>query len=690
MGSRFFSRGIFGEYFRQLRIVGIIGTVIYLLLGFFVPIGINISMANIVIDSKYPVSSIAIFNIEPEIIGADAICAVQLLIPVLFVPLLMLVAFHFLTKRSNSDFYHALPVKREAMYVGIIAAVLAWTLIIMLLPLITMWFIGLSLKYVQVPFADVLKATANILASSLFMMGVFALGINLSGTVFTNITTSLIVMLLPRLIIILCYLVSDTLVIGSAAEFTLSELMVKSNPITKFVYIMADGYVKPGYIMRGVAPGIIEGLVYTLAGGLLFKYRRSEVATASCYNNVVQTAIRHIISLLLSTVGSLIAVYSFEDLEVINLFFVFMFYVLAIVIYFMYELIITRKWKAVVKSAKQLPVNIAIAAVILIFIIVHTESENSYRINPDKADIKVSEITGYGMGMDTLLGVALPARIVSDEARQLVADSYNDKEYYSNRVVGYIVATVREKGISHRRSIYLDERAFKSVVNDIMDNNEVDLKKLVPELDSGTRVSISWNWYMSGIHLENKECIAIYKTLRDEILDGGNIAGLLIAPDKAICYVWIYSIGIGHYECEIPVSTATPRTLDYIMQLLFAKEDLVGFVEMYDEYAKAGDGYNKEIDCGFTLYSEKLKISNEFYLERDGESWEDVRDILAKYDRKGSVNNDNAVVVSGNAYYYNEDEDEGHEMLAFGIYNLSDEDMAKLVEIIHAKNTIYY
>lgn len=109
--------GLFKESFRQLKIVGILGCIIYALIGIMVPIGANISVRSV--TNNYSVAAtqaVYVFDVKYMMIVSAAIA-------VIIVPIMMLVAFNFLNKRNSCDFYHAIPVKRLPAFVGIIMAV---------------------------------------------------------------------------------------------------------------------------------------------------------------------------------------------------------------------------------------------------------------------------------------------------------------------------------------------------------------------------------------------------------------------------------------------------------------------------------------------------------------------------------------------------------------------------------------
>ena len=70
-------------------------------------------------------------------------------IPFVIVPMMMMVAFSYLKARKTSDFYHAIPVKRETMFFSTIVAALAWIVGIFIIACIAIvTVVGLTLLVV--------------------------------------------------------------------------------------------------------------------------------------------------------------------------------------------------------------------------------------------------------------------------------------------------------------------------------------------------------------------------------------------------------------------------------------------------------------------------------------------------------------------------------------------------------------
>lgn len=687
MKGRFFSKGIFWEHFRQLKIIGTIGCVLYVLFGVFSSIGINISQVHM---EEYAPDS---FSIYVEKLSSIYLCTIQLLIPLIFVPLLMLAAFHFLTKRSSSDFYHALPVKREAMYTGTLAAVFAWAFIITVLPLVVMWALCIPLKAVDLDFTEMLKAAANTLAGCLFIIGVMALGINISGTLFTNIISSGIVLLIPRFVLVMFYVISGAMVTDSVIDYHFARLMLYGNPLTKIVYSALEYGEETfdRFVLSGIAAGVVEGLVYILAGGLFFKLRKSESASMSSVNRGVQSVMRHLLALVFSTIASVFVVESicYGDTDEFVIFMAVLFYVLAIVVYFLYELITTRKWKSAAKSARQLPFFGGATVVIFAVMCIISINGNNYRMNAQNAEyIKIIDISRLWGEEYFLDDEHFPVEIRSADIKEIIAEAYNksaDGAGYSS--VGTVTVAIRENGVTRKRYVHLDEDDMGPVLGEIYDIAGIDISQKLPEiknLEGKYRTELYWN-IEDPCALTAEEVRRVYASLRSEIMESENYAVFLYGTrEKTVC-----TLVLRNYEdmstMELPIGVETPQTLSLIMELIKEHNESQSFAKIYEAVSNK-DSNNIEVNGRISFVSDEYDNVKYYGVSAysngsgDDTALRRIYEILKKYDPYGDAKGENVVIESSSWYY-------GEYSCAFGVYNLSDSDMNKLWDIM---TSMYY
>ncbi len=668
MKNKFFSVGMFREYFRQLKIIGIIGTALYILIGIFVPVGANLG-------EGYTVR-----------IPFEGLVWVQILIPLVFVPLLMLTAFHFLTKRSSSDFYHALPVKRGAMYTGILAAVLLWTVIMIIIPVMVMWTVCAPMKHVEMDFGETMAAVLNTFVSSLFMMGVFSLGINLSGMLFTNIIVSLIVLLLPRLIILMGILISDGLIKNFVSEFSEYGFFVRGNPLTKIIYCSVAAYgddIKDIYF-TGLLTGALEGAAYFFIGGVFFKRRKSEAASAPSLNRCVQSVIRHVLALIFSTVASASVIFCIQnDWEEGVVFVAVLFYVLSVVVYFLYELITTRRWRSVARSVRQLPLLLGLTAAAFIGMSVIAFRANSYRMDPEGGEhMEIIGTVGMYEYESLFDNLEFPVEIKSAELRKSIAEEYNmDMDQQKYDYYGQVAVSVGEGMFARRRHVYLGKDIFYKVLNEIYKG--IDIQEKLPEFNKGkNELYMTWNG-RSPCNWSYDDTVRIYSALREEIIGSDDMLRAIIDFGGAnICTITLNGEDAAE-ALRLNVNQHTPRTFRLIQDIVKERQ-ADSFADAAKELLSGGD---IEILGNISVLAGDETCSSYFYWY-DGDEDNNIDllmniyEIIKKYEPYGDVNGKNVFIENMAVSRYLNGGEETNFRATFGVYNLSDSDMKEMRRII--------
>ena len=116
---KLFDKQVFWEMINQLKITGIIAAAIYFVVGIIISIGMWVDT----VSYRDVVSA--------ELTGEFAYILLPLVF--VFVPIMVKSVFTYQNRRNASDFYHALPVKRETMYGSSLVAVFAWAVVIMII-----------------------------------------------------------------------------------------------------------------------------------------------------------------------------------------------------------------------------------------------------------------------------------------------------------------------------------------------------------------------------------------------------------------------------------------------------------------------------------------------------------------------------------------------------------------------------
>ena len=126
MKNKLFSRGIYTEGLRRLRVFGLILAAVGLLAEIAPPMVIKME------NTRYAVNSLT-GSYTPEASGFFATCYALPVIVLLVVPLMTLVLFSSFNRRAYCDFCHSLPYTRSCIFISNVAAVMTWVLGLMVL-----------------------------------------------------------------------------------------------------------------------------------------------------------------------------------------------------------------------------------------------------------------------------------------------------------------------------------------------------------------------------------------------------------------------------------------------------------------------------------------------------------------------------------------------------------------------------
>lgn len=353
-----FSRRLYLEGLRQLRLPGIIGGLLLVLAALLVIIGRAVTHSYL--------SSIYLFN------SIDLFSAFPLLpaVPLLLAPLMILRLFRFLNKRSSSDFYHGLPENRLSLFLSFFAAAMTWLTGILLL-VSTITLSGFSIVYhsYAIQWAESLSFLFNMFAATVYVSAAFSLCMCITGTVLTNVTASLLLIFLPRLLLsILSWQVTELLpLLPEGLSFPLSG---SEYQIVFGLFASLGGMQdhSPLTYLPGGLYTLILGLLYGVGAAALFLRRKSEAAGLATPNRALQTTLRLLVAFLLCQYPCRVIIRVVLHRETVTSSAVFtcvVWYIVALVVYFLFELVTTRRVKNLLRS---LPAVGLLALLNLLFI----------------------------------------------------------------------------------------------------------------------------------------------------------------------------------------------------------------------------------------------------------------------------------------------------------------------------------
>ncbi len=573
MNRKFFNFKLYVDMLRQLRVMGIV----------FGALCIVASVVPVIVNAVDVQNGNGFFTPTPAQL-TPALMVFMGLGGLAF----PLAAFSFLNKRAASDFYHSLPDSRVCTYVSILSAVLSWLYTIIISTALITWFAYAvsSLPYNAAYFPWLI---ADYLAAVTFVAGAVLIAAGVTGTLFTNIVVAGLVIFLPRII----FLLFSTTVVSIARIVPPSELGVffgtSTNIVTGLIFGGMLGTPRLSDTLlngTGIIYTAVVGVVYMALGGLLFRFRKSELAGRSAPNRVLQHVYRCTLTLpflLLIAMGvsgttQYIPAYIGDN----GVAFLIVFLV-SLAVYFLFELVTTRKAKNLLSAA---PWYLAVVALAVVFgvgagalgrVMLHT-TPSAQEIQYVKMGFSYS---GNYMYNDILLG---KIRYDDPRIRQLISDGlkYTVSVETGARMEGDITGSYTLGLIDGRaitRTIYLrwedwerltglraENSQYKSGFRKLPDDNEISGVYIRGLNDDAARKI--WGIYRQEVQSLTD---AQYELAKD-----GSSPSPATLPENAATGSYTFfeiavqgSIGLENYQSVYYVSTLTPRAADACMEALF-------------------------------------------------------------------------------------------------------------------------
>ncbi|MGN0374652.1 MAG: hypothetical protein ACI4EN_04065 [Butyrivibrio sp.] len=645
MKNKIFNPGVFWEAFSQLKIVGLIATAIYAVSGILTPVGMLVSR----LSDPYR----DIFQAEPKELSSYYFLILFGLVYV-FIPIMMMVIFFWMNKRNSCDFYHALPIKRGTMYISTIFAVLLWVVIIVASACIfTLVIVGVS-PHLTIDMTEFFKILGHILAGCIQMVGIFAIGITVTGNGFTNVIASLMLLAVPRGILsIITSIVEEFM---PFIEVDMANALI--NPIYNICFsdLIVFGFMEYDQTTNFIAPIIystVLGIIYTAIAGLLFKKRKSETASQPSTYGVIQSICRMIPAYLFSLAGIYSVLYTnIWDVEYnIDYYFsALVFFIISILAYFIYELITTRRWKSVGKSAKQLPVFAGIVIVSGLLIWAIPTAAMNRKVEADKMQyIEVGYVDRIGyFSLDEKIVIKAPEAFgIIEEAYEEQLDSFkNSLDYQKSDMVE---VGINQGGTTFYRKIYLDSSDMDILMQHYVEAIKDEKVKInLPKYSNNLYIYLSVYDY-----LDEQQIKRLYETLALELKNVDYADVISANYDETLTYIKIESYDYNQsYNISVPISDATPKTESLLISMMRQNgeenNNNTYFEKLLDEFRELEEYESLYIDWDITVVSrnniEHYGICGEFM--GNTEAMEKLLDTMELFTQNSS--DDNIIFISGN------------------------------------------
>lgn len=349
MKNKFINFRLFYEFFKQIRVLGIIITVVLC--------GGSAFWDFVLYSPKLDDGYIAnISDVAPILYYA------VYLIPIVFT----FKAFSFLYKRKACDFYHSIPDRRSSVFVSAALAAICWSLI-SIIAVTLAGYLSLIIIGSVCPFSYALYFIAYNAVIALLITGCASIALSITGTLLSGLILTVIIMFLPRIIIFL----SNNIVrhISKIAYMPMDGFLFDPDynfltaPLINIISSQATSILLPAF-GGGYIYSITLSIIYLILGCFLFCRRKSETAD----NGVFSPLKKHAYSLIVSFPMLIIAMYLLLEYiynkgDYVNPIIIVLAAV-SVAVYFIYVGLTSRSAKATLKSAPIYLINIGVCALI--------------------------------------------------------------------------------------------------------------------------------------------------------------------------------------------------------------------------------------------------------------------------------------------------------------------------------------
>lgn len=507
-------------------------------------------------------------------------------------PVLCLMLFKFLNKRSGSDFYHSVPHKRSTLYISFSASIMTWVVGAILISYIIPLFATMLNKHYYVEWGDYLTQVLGSIIPLVETLGVFMLAISLSSTLLNQVCAAMLIQYLPAIL----YQVMKAIILDNARIFTQS---------TTWLDILLDGNIPmsifgvstntSGYYWLNIISTLLVGIALYLIGMWCFVRRRSEAATASAANRGVQCAIRTLAAFVPCLACCVDICFCYFNNRIPDFSLLIILYFISLVAYFLYEVLSTRSFRGIKNSWKDMLTGLAIlvALNIAFTVLPIAVTNNALRFTPSADEVSsvcFSRADYYDSSYemltlsDTQVNDPKIIKVVTDALGRNVCSIKNgeDLDYFE------LTVTLNMKnGGSKERNIFLGREDYKELYR-LMAKDESCIYSLLsmPDVDKIADITIGspdgdyYSYYEDyNLKLSDEQRLSLYKSLRKEAATLPKGQQLYLHSDDSdlfeyaregykydqigtICTIQIGGYYEGEYfSSEYRVTTLTPITM---------------------------------------------------------------------------------------------------------------------------------
>ncbi len=689
MKRTLFNVRLYLDGLRQLRIIGILFTILIGLVTAVIPVMRYLDTLDW--DEIAPVG-IDYLQMNPLVILL--FCAVA--------PLMTLYLFSFLNKRNSSDFYHAFPANRECVFLSLFASVSTWIAGILLISsLVSVVTYGIFPQLYTVNYTSILLVSLNTFAGAVFIAAAVAIAMTVTGTVFTNLLVALILIFFPRLLL-------ELVISGIQSAFPLVRglefvplLSSRFNVPVGFVFsIFVNGTFNGGLTQwsSGIYT-LVVGLLYTAIATILFVKRRSESAGQSAPSRLLQGLYRFLVGFVISciaTSGLFQLIMDGYSLDTTDLFSMLLVYLVAFLAALTFEVLCTRKFRGLIRKGGTTVLLLAVANLVFFFGMLGM-GRAMYAYTPDAEDIQsVSFTTGlddtyfygsYRSRQEYFVSKTAKVKLNDPEILKIVSRQLDysvdlleisrkrfDKEASNAQLV---TVTIRDGLFEHKRHVLMYSEDIETLSKRLYTIPEYRAAYgELPETISSVDIEFNYRYEHLSTY-KNDKLNEFYTVFKQEFsaLDFETRYALLHTPmsyeDTSFANLGIDVLENGQwYYFNVPLSLEqTPKTAEWFIRYFNetenAKDGLQTLVDNFDQleeitfvlYDQASGrlGETRPLLFANLIPEQKDHIKAELNAMLAANATETVTVEAPFYYVTGYVQRYNGDPYKGDGYYYSEE-----------------------------------
>lgn len=571
--KKIFSIKLFINNFLQLKVMGILGTVLITLFSVLSIVSQGIRMIEYTKEGISVNGSMS-GGVSTTYLGAGDLWPLVLTF-VFVTPVLMLMAFSYNNKRNSSDFYNSLPYTRLNMYLTKLSAVFTWQVIVYVCAVVGIVFsIAVYKKYFVYSVSTITWIIIGTFICNLLCGAVIALACSLTGSLMSNICLTGIILFIPAILRVMItggisalfdYVSNIQVVPVIGVERNMISALIVGGSMNGIQY--NEILLNKGYMVYS----LVLAIVYAAIGYLCFVRRKSEVAGKAALGNKIHVIIRTIIGFICMAVGFLLLLIERDIISMI------IFVSLAVAAMIIYELIAGDRSRLGFKTGISSVIALAAAGIFTGLLWSGSVVMKAYKPETSKIKYAVVESSTYysnysGSFADYYNTKTAQYRIKDSDIIDVLVNGYNhckDKTYVElsqNRKNVYTINVYFKDGIiGTRRSIALVEDDYKNLMLKLGADEEY--QKIYLELPEYNNVTLTFN---NNVNLSDSDKQNIYNCLQSEIKRVG-YNQYIKSFDQPGVYdtVSIRFVENGNnYYIRIPFSEYLPETTESFMKMV--------------------------------------------------------------------------------------------------------------------------